>query len=109
MVTSQRPKHRYLLDPCDSIYVPDLYRMLPPLWDGFLPRVESLKETALEVTTLLVVQAVELDIIERGKPCAPNINTSESGINPIVVVQSTHLSINPISLFLHIPFRLLRF
>ena len=107
-MTSQRPSHRYSLGPRKSIYVPESYRVLPPLWDGFVSRVESLEEPAWEVTNLLTVKALDLYIIEIGKPCAPNITTSESGINPIVVVPSTPLSINPLSLFLHIPFRLLR-
>ena len=52
---------------------------------------------------------MDLDIKERGKPCAPNITTSESGINPIVVVLSTPLSINPLSLFLRPPFGILKY
>ena len=43
-----------------------------------------------------------------GKLCAPNITTSESGINPIVVVPSTPFSINPLTPFLHPPLRLLK-
>ena len=82
--------------------------MLPPLWDGFLPSVESLADTAWEVTTSLAGQTMDLDIREGGKPCAPDITTSESGINPIVGVSSTLLSINPLSSFLHLPFQLLR-
>ena len=108
VVTSQRPSHCYSLSTCESIYVTDLYWMLPPLWDVFVPRFKSLAYPAWEVTTWLAGQSVDLDIRERGKPCAPNITTSESGINPIVVVLSTPLSINTLSLFLHFPFRLLR-
>ena len=81
--------------------------MLPPLWDGFVPKVGSLADPAWEVTTGPAGQAVDLDIKERGKPCYPNITTSESGINPIFVVPSTPLSINPLSSFLHLPFKIL--
>ena len=45
---------------------------------------------------------------KNGKPCAPNITSSEICINPIGVVSSTPLSINPLSLFLHLHLRLLR-
>ena len=86
-MTSQRPSHRYLLGSRKSIYVPETYQMLPPQWDGFVPIVESLAEPAWEGTTLLDDQSVKLDIIER----------AESGINLIVVVLSTHLSINLLS------------
>ena len=44
----------------------------------------------------------------KGKTCATNIPTSESGINPIVVVPSTNLSINLLNSFLRPPFRLLK-
>ena len=108
VVTSQRPSHRYSLVPHESIYVPDSYQMLPPLWYGFVPIIESLEEPDWEVTTLLDGQTVDLDIRERGKPRAPIITTSESDINPIIVVPSTPLSINPLSSFLHLPFWLLR-
>ena len=40
--------------------------MLPPLWDGFVPIVESLSDPTWGVTTLLDGQAVKLDIRERG-------------------------------------------
>ena len=108
VVTSYLPSHCYLLGPLKSIYVPDSYQMLPPLWDGFVPGVESLEDPALEVTTWMAGQAVDLDTIEIGKLCTPNITTPESDINPIVVVPSTPWSINQLSLFLHLPFRLLR-
>ena len=108
VVTSHCPSHRYSLSPHEYIYVPDSYRMLPPPWDVFLPRVESLAEPAWEVTTELSGQSVDLDIREKGKPCAPNITSSESGINPVVVVPSTPLSINLLCLFLPLSFQLLR-
>ena len=63
VVTSQRPSHRYFLGPRESIYVPDSYWMLPSLWDGFVPRAESLADPSWEVTNWLAGQAVDLDII----------------------------------------------
>ena len=66
-MTSHRPLQCYSLGPRESIYVPDSYKMLPPLWDGFVPRVESLADPAWEVTTLLSGKSVELDIKERGE------------------------------------------
>ena len=108
MVTSHLPSHQYSLGPCKSIYVPDSYWILPPLWDGLVSRVGSLAEPAWEVTTWLTGQEVNLDIKEREKPGAPNITTSESAIDPIVVFSSTPLSTNPLSSFLHPPFRLLK-
>ena len=96
VVTSQHPLHCYSLGPRKSIYVPAFYQMSPPLWDRFVTRVESLSYIAWEVTTWLDGQAEDLDIREGGKPCAPNITTSVSSINPIVVVPSTHLSLNPL-------------
>ena len=108
VVTSHLPSHPYSLGAQESIFVPDPYQMLPLLWDAFVPIFESLAEPSWEVTNWLAVQAVDLDIRERGKLCAPKITTSESGINPIVIVPSTPLSINPLSSFSHLPFWILR-